>query len=80
MMPEIDPINTWEGISLPGDPEIDDYIWSVYDYLWIKADQKIYLSRDCGENFVEVGVIRFALVNVWHILRQLYRRWLLWSR
>ena len=59
----------WIEVKLP-ETEIEDFLWEAYDYLWVKTNRGLYLSRDQGESFNKVGTFTFVFKNIWHIVRR----------
>lgn len=66
----------WIDVELPDSVEVDDFIWIKYDYLWVKSGKRLYLSQNCGESFTRVGVARFVLTNIWHMVSNFFKRYL----
>ncbi len=63
----------WTEIKLSD--SVDDVLWIVHDYLWVKVEAEIYLSRDQGETFKKTNWLTFAFINTKHLLVGLYRKW-----
>ncbi len=64
----------WTEVKLPNGEEADDIIWVKYDYLWVKAGNKLYLSRDCGDTFARASVLEFAFTNIRHMAIRFLKR------
>ncbi len=55
---------------------VDDVHWVIYDYLWVKVEAEIYLSRDQGETFKKVSWLTFLFINIKQVLAAvLHRKW-----
>lgn len=61
--------------EVPLEEPICDIIWQLYDYLWIRTEKGIYLSRDQGATFTKVRWWKFMLTNIKHMFTDLFQKW-----